>query len=183
MRICLKLSDGWQKPFPVREVYEKMKTRICSSPQGTFIHSFFSRLAPTLSRPCSKTSGKANKASPTTRHPFSKACLQHSRTIIQPCMWFMEEPIQFPVGQTAQSLTCNLKGETTYMMGWLSENAAGTLYKKDVCPQQRARCTTGKHYFPPFHSEWWRKKDQKVLPFKPAMMNASALQFRSRAVL
>ena len=108
MRICLKLSDGWQKPFPVREVYEKMKTRICSSPQGTFIHSFFSRLAPTLSRPCSKTSGKANKASPTTRHSFSKACLQHSQTIIQPCMWFMEEPIQFPVGQTAQSLTCSI---------------------------------------------------------------------------
>ena len=25
------------------------------------------------------------------RHPFSKACLQHSQTVIQPCIWFMEE--------------------------------------------------------------------------------------------
>ena len=40
------------------------------------------------------------------RHPFSKAHLQHSQTVIQPCMWFMEEPSQFPVGQTAPSLTC-----------------------------------------------------------------------------
>ena len=43
-----------------------------------------------------------------TRHPFSKACLQHSQTVIQPCMWFMEEPSQFSVGQTAQSLTCSI---------------------------------------------------------------------------
>ena len=42
----------------------------------------------------------------TYRHPFSKACLQHSLTVIQPCMWFMEEPSQFSVGQTAQNLTC-----------------------------------------------------------------------------
>ena len=26
---------------------------------------------------------------------------------IQPCMWFMEEPSQFSVGPTAQSLTCS----------------------------------------------------------------------------
>ena len=42
------------------------------------------------------------------RHPFSKACLQHYQTVIQPCMWFMEEPGQFTVGQTAQSLTCSI---------------------------------------------------------------------------
>ena len=24
-----------------------------------------------------------------TRRPFSKACLQHSQTVIQPCMWFL----------------------------------------------------------------------------------------------
>ena len=24
------------------------------------------------------------------RHPLSKACLQHSQTIIQSCMWFMD---------------------------------------------------------------------------------------------
>ena len=29
------------------------------------------------------------------RHPLSKACLQHDQTVIQPCMWFMEEPSQF----------------------------------------------------------------------------------------
>ena len=28
-------------------------------------------------------------------------------TVFQPCMWFMEEPIRSPVGQTAQSLTCS----------------------------------------------------------------------------
>ena len=26
-----------------------------------------------------------------TRHPFSKACLQHSQTIIQPSMWFLHD--------------------------------------------------------------------------------------------
>ena len=29
---------------------------------------------------------------PKVRHPFSKACLHHSQTVIQPCMWFMDEP-------------------------------------------------------------------------------------------
>ena len=42
------------------------------------------------------------------RYPFSKACLQHPQTVIQPGMWFMEEPSQFSVGQTAQSLTCSM---------------------------------------------------------------------------
>ena len=40
------------------------------------------------------------------RHPFSKTCLQHSQTVIQPCLWFKEEPSQFSLGQTAPSLTC-----------------------------------------------------------------------------
>ena len=65
------------------------------------------------------------------RHPFSKACLQHSQTVIQPCMWFLEEPSQFSVGQTAQSLTCSIM-EKPYWVGWLPENAAGMLSKKDV---------------------------------------------------
>ena len=30
------------------------------------------------------------------RHPSSKACLHHSQMVIQPCMWFMEEPRQSP---------------------------------------------------------------------------------------
>ena len=38
-----------------------------------------------------------------SRHPFSKAYLQHSQTAIQPCMWFIEEPSQFSVG-----LTCSI---------------------------------------------------------------------------
>ena len=42
------------------------------------------------------------------RHPFSKACLQHYQTVVQTCMWIMEEPSQFAVGQTAQSLTCSI---------------------------------------------------------------------------
>ena len=25
------------------------------------------------------------------RHPFSKACLQQSQTVIQPCMWFLHD--------------------------------------------------------------------------------------------
>ena len=45
------------------------------------------------------------------RHSFSKACWQHSQTVIQPCMWFMEEPSQFSGGQTAQSLTCSIMDE------------------------------------------------------------------------
>ena len=33
------------------------------------------------------------------RHPFSKACLQHSLTVIRPCMSFREEPSQLFLGQ------------------------------------------------------------------------------------
>ena len=43
-----------------------------------------------------------------TRHPFSTACLHRYQTVIQPCMWFMEEPSQFSVGQTQHSLTCSI---------------------------------------------------------------------------
>ena len=41
-------------------------------------------------------------------HPLSKACLQHYQTVIQSCMWFMEEPSQFSVGQTAQTLSSSI---------------------------------------------------------------------------
>ena len=45
-----------------------------------------------------------------SRHPFSKARHQHP----QPCMWFMEEPSQFSVDLTPQSLTCSImKGPHT----------------------------------------------------------------------
>ena len=43
-----------------------------------------------------------------SKHHFSKACLQHSQTVIQPCMWFMEDSSHFFSGQTAQSLTCSI---------------------------------------------------------------------------
>ena len=39
------------------------------------------------------------------RHPFSKAWQYHIQTVFQPCMWFIEEPSQFSVGQTARSLS------------------------------------------------------------------------------
>ena len=45
---------------------------------------------------------------PVIRYLFSKACLQHSQTVIQPCMWLMEETSQFSMGQAAQGLTCSI---------------------------------------------------------------------------
>ena len=62
------------------------------------------------------------------RHPFSYAYLQHFQTVIQPCIWFMEEASQLSVDQTAQSLTCSImeKPHTG------SETAAGMLKKNDV---------------------------------------------------
>ena len=42
------------------------------------------------------------------RPPFSKADMQHSQTVVQTCILFMEEPNQFSVGQTAQSLTFSI---------------------------------------------------------------------------
>ena len=48
------------------------------------------------------------KEGPAARHPFFKACQKNSQTVIQLCMWFMEEPSQFYVGQTTQSLTCSI---------------------------------------------------------------------------
>ena len=43
------------------------------------------------------------------RHPLSHASLQHSQSVIQPCMWFIEEPSQFSAGQTAQTITYSIK--------------------------------------------------------------------------
>ena len=36
------------------------------------------------------------------------AFLSPQSSVLKPCMWFMEEPGQFSVGQTAQSLTCSI---------------------------------------------------------------------------
>ena len=45
---------------------------------------------------------------PGDRHRRSKAYQYHIQTVILPCKWFVEEPSQFSVGQTAQSLTCSI---------------------------------------------------------------------------
>ena len=62
------------------------------------------------------------------RRPFSKACKQHSQTVIQPCMWFMEEASQLVIHEP-NSIELNLfhHRETTYRVGRLPENAAGML--------------------------------------------------------
>ena len=31
--------------------------------------------------------------------------------MVQPCIWFKEDPRQFSMGQTAQSLTCSIMGK------------------------------------------------------------------------
>ena len=65
-----------------------------------------------------KTDAKGNHVQ--GRHPISKASLQHSQTIIQPCGWFMNEPSPLSVGQTPQTLPNLLHhGETTYRAGRL----------------------------------------------------------------
>ena len=52
----------------------------------------------------SERDAKSNRS--VIRHPFCKACLKHSQKVVQSYMWFKEEPSQFYMGQTAQSLTC-----------------------------------------------------------------------------
>ena len=42
------------------------------------------------------------------RYPFSKARQYHSQTAIQTCMWYVEQPSLFSVGQTALSITCSI---------------------------------------------------------------------------
>ena len=52
--------------------------------------------------------------------------------MVQPCIWFMEEPSQFSTGQTAQILTCFLFGETTYRVRLMSENTTLALSSKEL---------------------------------------------------
>ena len=52
------------------------------------------------------------------RHHFSKAWQYHIQTVIQPCMWFMEEPTQFSVGQTALSSPSWI----SHIQGWMTLN-------------------------------------------------------------
>ena len=81
-----------------------------------------------------------------SRHPFSKAWLQLSQTVTQPCMWSTEEPSQFSVGKTAQSLNMFYHGETTYRVNWLSDNAAIMLQKNDVWSELLTRLTQKRQF-------------------------------------
>ena len=42
------------------------------------------------------------------RGPYSKAREYDSRTVVQPCIWFKEEPSQFSMGQKAPGQTCSI---------------------------------------------------------------------------
>ena len=44
----------------------------------------------------------------TGRGPCSNAREYDSRTVVQPCIWFKDEPSQFSMGQTPHSLTCSV---------------------------------------------------------------------------
>ena len=104
------------KQMPHNESLQMTAYR-CNPPQGQLICcSWFFRIftEPTKIPPLSKittssgaskeacavflllTMGKTEPNANWSRHPFSKACLQHSQTVIQPCMWFMEEPAGSP---------------------------------------------------------------------------------------
>ena len=56
--------------------------------------------------------------------------------MVQSCIWFKEEPSQFSMGETAES---NLfrHGETTYTVGWMSENPTLVLWSKDPALEGR----------------------------------------------
>ena len=51
------------------------------------------------------------------RGPCSKARELDSWTVVQPCIWFKEDPSQFYMGQTAQSLT---SWRNYIYIGWLN---------------------------------------------------------------
>ena len=46
--------------------------------------------------------------SPLTKHPIWQGWELYIQTVIQPCIWFMEDPSQFALGQTAKSVTCSI---------------------------------------------------------------------------
>ena len=43
-----------------------------------------------------------------TRGPCSKVREQDYQTVVLPCIWFKEEPCQFSMSQTSQSLSCSI---------------------------------------------------------------------------
>ena len=81
---------------------------------------------------------------PSGRHPFSKLCLQHSLPVNQPCMWFMEEPSQFSLGQTAQSLT--VPPLRNHIKGWMNvHNFYCHPLEKGCLPSDKSRSEPRKH--------------------------------------
>ena len=52
----------------------------------------------------------------THKGPCSKAREEDSRTLVQICILFEEEPSQFSVGETAQSLTCSIMENPTLVL-------------------------------------------------------------------
>ena len=54
--------------------------------------------------------------------------------MVQPCIWFKEEPSQFSMGQTAQCLTWR-SGKTTYRVGRMYENPTLVLKSKELCSE------------------------------------------------
>ena len=74
------------------------------------------------------------------RHPFSKACLQHSQTFIQPCMWFLRDG-------TGMALCCFTNGE---LAGLFHEPLTGL----DDCLRMLQEC--------------FRKRTSFFLMMKPA---------------
>ena len=71
------------------------------------------------------------------RHPPSKACLQHSQTVIQPSMRFMEDPSQLVLrGPIDTEPNLSHPGETTYRV-WMSVSEC-------YCHALEKRCLTGR---------------------------------------
>ena len=55
--------------------------------------------------------------------------------MVQPCMWFKEEPSQFSMGQTAHNLFHH--GETTYRVGCLSWESYSRALEQGTLPTVR----------------------------------------------
>ena len=88
-----------------------------------------------------------------TRGLCSKAREWDSWTVVQPCIWFKEEPSQFSIGQTAQSLTCSIMEKHT----WLDECLIILL----MCFRARNYgpiCPTPSIRNDPLHSHLWLRQ-------------------------
>ena len=70
--------------------------------------------------------------------------------MVQPCIWFKEEPSQFSMGQTAQSLTCSIMEKPhTLLESYSRPLEQGTLEEGshfDVCERERNKGRKGALY-------------------------------------